>query len=293
MLLSQPYLGAYLLPTRLSLFRVEEHQTSFDSNRSGVQLEVGRQHGALRLGGLYTYKLVHTLHLDPSISIDQIDRELTPVEVSSVTASALYDRRDDPIDPHRGYSLASQVEYAFPLFSARERFVKVINQGTYQRPLGQGGVIAGSIRVGAIDAFTSACQPGVIMLNAASCPIPLSERFFAGGRSTHRAYGRDDLGIEGDTLDGSTPVGGTGLALVNLDYRFPVYGSFGGVVFLDSGNVWGDWRDIRLDKFKTGVGLGVRYASPVGPIRVEIGWKLDRAKGESPYEVYFSFGTPF
>ncbi len=292
-LFSQPYLGSYRLPVRVSLFGVEEQQKSFDSRRRGLQVEVERQIGSLRLGGLYTYKLVNTINLAPDISIDQIERDLTPVEIASVTASALYDRRDDPIDPHRGYSLASQLEYAFPLFSANERFLKVISQATYQRPVGQLGVIAGSVRLGAIEALSRICQPGVAELDAASCPIPLSERFFAGGRSTHRAYRRDALGIPGDTLNGTTPAGGTGLALVNLDYRFPVYGAFGGVVFVDSGNVWGDWRNIRPGDLKTGVGLGVRYGSPVGPIRVEVGWKLDRARGESPYEVYFSFGTPF
>jgi outer membrane protein assembly complex protein YaeT len=293
LLLSEPYLGPYKLPVRLSLFRVEEKQDSFDSRRRGLQVEVERQFGALRLGGLYTYKIVNTLNLASGISIDQIERDLTPVEIASVTGSALYDKRDDPIDPHRGYSLATQLEWAFPVFSAHERFLKSINQATYQHPVGKLGVAAASFRLGAIEAYEHTCQEGVTVLDPAACPIPLSERFFAGGRSTNRAYARDALGIPGDTLSGTTPLGGTGLALVNLDYRFPVYGAFGGVVFADSGNVWGDWRAMRLADFKNGVGLGVRYASPVGPVRLEVGWKLDRAPGESPYQIYFSFGTPF
>ncbi len=293
LLLSQPYLGPYRVPVRMSLFHVEERQDSFDSRRRGLQLELQRLVGSLRLGGLYTYKIVNTLNVDPKLSIDQIQRDLTPVEIASVTGSVLYDRRDDPIDPRRGYSLASQIEWAFPVFSADEKFVKVISQATYQHPVGGAGIAAVSLRLGGIEAFNGVCQEGVTELNPAACPIPLSERFFAGGRSTHRAYMRDALGIPGDTLNRSTPAGGTGLALVNLDYRFPVYGAFGGVVFLDSGNVWGDWRQMRLDKMKNGVGLGVRYASPVGPVRLEMGWKLDRLPGESPYEIYFSFGTPF
>ena len=293
LLLSQPYLGPYKVPVRMSLFGVEEQQDSFDSRRRGLQVEIERRIGALRLGGLYTYKIVNTTNLDPNLSIDEIERDLTPVQIASVTGSVLYDRRDDPIDPRRGYSLASQLEMAFPAFAADEKFLKMINQATYQMPVGRASVAAVSMRLGAIEAFTSKCQEGVTELNPASCPIPLSERFFAGGRSTHRAYMRDTLGIPGDTLNDTTPAGGTGLALVNLDYRFPVYGAFGGVVFLDSGNVWGDWRQMRLDKMKSGVGLGVRYASPVGPVRLEMGWKLDRLPGEGPYEIYFSFGTPF
>jgi len=123
--------------------------------------------------------------------------------------------------------------------------------------------------------------------------VSIAERFFAGGRTTHRAYGLDELGIPGETLLAGKPIGGKGLFLFNVDYRFPLVGALGGTVFLDTGNVWADWRDVRLREIKSGAGVGLRYLTPIGPLRVEVGWKLDREPGESASAVLVSFGNAF
>ena len=121
----------------------------------------------------------------------------------------------------------------------------------------------------------------------------------AHAKSPQRAYGRDELGIPGQTQipkasgNGFLPVGGDGLLLFNLEYRFPVFGDFGGTLFYDAGNVWADWRSIRPRDVKNGIGLGARYLSPIGPIRAGIGWKLNREKGESGYQLFFNIGNPF
>ena len=143
------------------------------------------------------------------------------------------------------------------------------------------------------------------MAGLPSAEIPISERFFAGGRSSHRAYRRDRLGIVGDTLlpfvdpddpaatERLVPVGGTGLVLINVDYRFPIVGALGGVAFVDVGNVWADWRDVDPGEAKMGAGVGFRYLSPLGPLRFEIGWKLDREPEEASWVATFSVGNPF
>jgi outer membrane protein insertion porin family len=164
-------------------------------------------------------------------------------------------------------------------------------------------VLAGSLRLGAIEPRNSVAVADPICeangLDLVSCGVNISERFFAGGRTTHRAYRRDRLGILGSTLlaveGDETPVsiGGTGLALGNLDYRFPLAAGVGGTLFVDGGNLWADWRDVSLSDFEWGAGVGLRYSSPIGPIRLEIGWKLDRLPGEDAYVVLFSFGNPF
>ena len=81
--------------------------------------------------------------------------------------------------------------------------------------------------------------------------------------------------------------------IANLDYRFPIFGELGGSIFADAGNVWADWRDFDPSEIKVGLGLGVRYRSPIGPLRLEVGWKLDREIGEDGYVVLLSFGNPF
>ena len=89
-------------------------------------------------------------------------------------------------------------------------------------------------------------------------------------------------------------VGGNGLLLLNLEYRFPIAGPFEGVVFYDAGNVWPDWRRIDLGEIKTGAGAGVRWLSPIGPLRFDVAWKLDREPYEDTQPVFsLSFGNPF
>ncbi len=128
--------------------------------------------------------------------------------------------------------------------------------------------------------------------------MPVSERFFAGGRTTHRAFARDELGIPGETLlvtgrEDVTSLGGGALLLGNLEWRFPIAGPVGGTLFSDVGQVWREAGDVRPAQLRWGAGVGVRYLSPIGPIRLEIGWKLDREPFEAPMVWFFSLGNPF
>ena len=192
------------------------------------------------------------------------------------------------------------MERAFPSFSAEASFTKLFWQQTQYLSLGDWGTLAGSFRMGIIEPGSSGTELDPILPpDLPSAAIPISERFFAGGRTTHRAFERDSLGIPGQSLierpDGSLlEVGGNGLLLFNLDYRFPISGAIEGVVFTDVGQVWGDWQKVDLDELRWGLGFGVRYASPVGPIRLEVGWKVDTRSFEDDDPVFLlSFGNPF
>lgn len=293
------------LPVRYALYRLEESFSSFDSERFGAQIEstlpLSRR---LSLGLFFDYRIVELENVDledldlgggllPEAELGGLlDRELVDTEVSSLTATLLYDRRDDPLDPSRGWSGAVQLEGAFPLLEADERFVKAFGQLTGYLPLGRLGVLAGSLRVGSIEPLDDSPDdsPAGTLLRQT---VPISERFFAGGRTTHRAYRRDRLGIAGETVIEGIELGGEGLVLVNLDYRFPLAGPLGGTVFVDSGNVWARRDDVRAEDFRTGAGVGVRYRSPVGPLRLEVAWKLDPLPGESSPLFLVSFGHAF
>ena len=281
-----------------SHLRPEAHHPRPDPHRNGGQVDLQRFGKSLRLGLLYTFKLVEV----PAGKVPADERELSAAEISSITPNLLIDRRDDPLDPTSGWSSNFVLEYAFPLLSAETRFLKFFSQQTAYANLDRLGVVAGSLRFGVLEPLeVRSSQSGAI---SRPSEIPISELFFAGGRTTHRAYRRDRLGILGETLivegaaDSSenetlVPLGGTGLLIANLDYRFPILGDVGGSVFADAGNVWADWRDLDLREMKVGLGLGVRYRSPLGPLRLEVGWKLSREVGEDSYVVLLSFGNPF
>jgi outer membrane protein insertion porin family len=303
-LVRQPFLGRTRWPVSYSLFRIEESRDSFDSKRRGAQVEAQRLVGGDRYGLLLSYREVLVDDPDPALQSLEIEPELQQTEIFSLGPSLFFDHRDDPFDPRRGWSTNLVLEAAKPLGNADVDFLKLFGQQTFHLDLRRLGVVAASVRLGAIEpGGGNAVDPTVAGLPTAE--VPISERFFAGGRSSHRAYRRDRLGIVGDTLlpfvdpddpeamERLVPVGGTGLALVNLDYRFPIAGALGGVAFIDVGNVWADWRDIDPREAKVGAGVGVRYLSPLGPLRFEIGWKLDREPEEDSWVATFSVGNPF
>jgi outer membrane protein insertion porin family len=291
LLVQQPYLFRLPIVTTGAVYRETEERTGFDTVRRGVQLGLGRDLEILDARVVYDYRIVETDVLDPAVDLP---REATDARVASFTPSLFVDRRDDALDATAGWSLALQVERALPLFDADAEFLKLFGQATGYLPLGRLGVAAVSVRGGLLDNLRAATPEGAGGLDL----VPVSERFFAGGRTSHRAFDRDELGIPGETLlvreSGSVvPLGGGALAIANVEWRFPIAGPLGGTAFVDGGNVWREWDAIDTGDVRWGAGVGVRYLSPIGPIRLEIGWKLDREPFESAYVWFVSFGNPF
>ncbi|MFL6258873.1 MAG: POTRA domain-containing protein [Thermoanaerobaculia bacterium] len=302
LLFNQPYLGEFPVSLTSSVFYEQEAPSDrpFEVTRYGTRIEAARVYGNRRYSLGFDYRIVEP-SVDPGIASNEIERLDQRYQVTSFIPSFFLDRRDDPISPTRGGSSLAQFQYAFPVpaFRTDTEFLKVFLQQTQYYNLGRTGVLAGSVRVGTIAPFKAIPTSGGIVLDFPSRNVPIAERFFAGGDASHRAYGRDELGIRGQTLilnpngGGYVPVGGDGLLLINLEYRFPVAGAFGGTVFFDSGNVWPDWRSIRLGELKNGIGLGARYNSPIGPVRAGIGFKLNRERGEPAYALFVNIGNPF
>jgi outer membrane protein assembly factor BamA len=298
----QPYTARWALPVSYSLFYFNEQKENWDVRRWGSRIETAKIFSDRRVGLALDYRIVET-DLKPGFPERGVDREDRRYRLLDLVPSFLWDRRNDPVVATRGWSSLAQLQYSIPALGTDGNFLKLFLQQTQYFDLRTYGTVAMSLRAGGIEPFRHLENDDPELPEALpNSDIFIDERFFAGGATTHRAYGRDDLGIRGETLipnlnDPKTfaSVGGNGLLLYNLEYRFPLFGSptFGGTVFYDAGNVWADWRDIDPGKVKQGAGVGLRYVSPIGPLRVDIGWKLDRETGENPYAVTVSFGNPF
>ncbi len=287
----QPYLGRFPLELRSAIYREAEDRPAFDVKRRGFQLSVQRNWQSLAAWLVYDYRIVDLSQVDERADIP---RESQNARVASLAPTFLYDRRDDPIDPRRGWSANGQIEFASPVFDATADFVKLFGQATGIVDLRRWGTLAASGRVGAIHNRKPLDEPGLEPIDQ----VPVAERFFAGGRTTHRAFARDELGVPGETLlvngrEDVTPLGGGALLLGNFEWRFPIAGPVGGTLFSDVGQVWREFGEIDPADLRWGAGVGVRYLSPIGPIRMEIGWKLDREPFEAPYVWFFSLGNPF
>ena len=130
--------------------------------------------------------------------------------------------------------------------------------------------------------------------------LPLVERYFPGGINSVRGFSSRTLGprepirnAQGQDID-TDPIGGSRQLVVNNEFIFPIVEQLGlkGVVFFDAGNAWLDTKGYDLGDLRYAAGGGVRWLSPIGPIRIEIGIPLNRERDEKSSVVLFSFGAP-
>ncbi|ATE64824.1 autotransporter assembly complex protein TamA [Rhizorhabdus dicambivorans] len=193
----------------------------------------------------------------------------------ALPSSLSYDGSDDLLNPTRGYRLAARVSPELSLQGSAFGYVKAQIDGSTYLPIGGRTVIAGRARLGSI-------------IGAAAERIAPTRRFYAGGGGSVRGYGYQKIGpvdINGD------PAGGRSLAEFSIEARVR-FGDFGVVPFLDGGNLYA----ARLPTFRNmryGAGLGVRYYTSFGPIRVDVGTPLNRRRGDSRIAVYVSLGQAF
>ncbi len=278
-------------PVSLTTFRADQTQPTFRVFRLGTFLEVEKKLSEKsRATFRYQYEVVRPTADDPSI-LSTLERQDQQISISSLGTAIIRDTRDDPAAPKTGWFLLADSKWAFAALGAEAKFLKVQGQAARFLPLGR-SVVAVSLRAGAIASFGT-CDP----VATPGCPpnleIPIVERFFAGGRTTHRAFPLDNLGIEGQTLKNGSGIGGNALLMANLEWRVPVYGNLGLTVLFDAGNVWADPGRVRVGDVRYGTGLGLSFMTPIGPIRLEYGYKLDRKPGEDAGAFNFSIGYPF
>lgn len=199
--------------------------------------------------------------------------------IGGVSGLIAWDRSDDLLDPTRGFRLTGRVMPEVSFNSGTFAYVRTQFDATGYLPLGDRAVLAGRLRLGAIS-------------GADRDDIAPSRRFYAGGGGSVRGYGFQAIGPRSFDND---PVGGTGLFEVAVEARIKAFGDFSIVPFVDAGNVYtsnvpslSDIGDLRV-----GAGIGVRYATNFGPIRVDVGTPLNPRRGDSRIGVYVSLGQAF
>ncbi len=274
------------VPGYLAVYRTDETLADRDLLRRGLWIDFGdRLKRPLRPWFRYEYEIIQPQNL-PDVPMPQLPAELQESKVASITPSIEWDTRDNPLAPEKGIFASASAQYAFPAFLADEHFLKVRLGATVYKPMLRGFAAAG-LRLGVIEPFSN--QPDIPQ----NLQIPFAYRFFAGGRTTHRAFDTDDLGIPGQTIFDGNPLGGNALILLNLQYRRRITGEFFAEIFIDAGNVWASPSQVAWGDIRWGPGLGIQYRTPAGPLRAEYAWKIDPQPGESHGQFFVSFGVPF
>lgn len=278
----------------------QQLRTGFSFSRRSVSATIG-QKITQTISVTGSYQLQSTRVFNEEVSPgDQllIDRTFSQFLLSSFGATVIRDTRNDQVDPSAGNYASASIQVAAQRIGSAVGFVKSFFTAQLFRavPHTPRIVFAGNARVGLAEGLTTITQDGV----TAAGQLPTSERFFAGGDTTNRGFALDTLGVRhfppqpGDTIDqNGFPIGGNGVVVMMGELRAPVHGGLGVVGFVDTGNVFARVSDIDLGAFRTAVGAGVRYRSPLGPLRFDVGVKVHQQPGEGLTAWFVSFGQAF
>ncbi|MEH3159357.1 MAG: autotransporter assembly complex protein TamA [Sphingomonas taxi] len=196
--------------------------------------------------------------------------------IAAAPTSLNYDGSDDLLNPTRGFRLGGRVSPELSLQGDVFGYTRIQIDGSAYQPVTRTAVLAERIRLGSI-------------LGAPRDRIAPSRRFYAGGGASVRGYGYQAIGPRDVNND---PIGGRSLAEFSIEARVKTFGNFGIVPFLDGGTIYTSALP-RLGDFQYGAGLGVRYYSNFGPIRLDVGTPLNPQPGDSRIAVYVSLGQAF
>lgn len=271
--------------------------------RSPVTLEYRHEVASVEAGDLY-FCVNYGICDPPTIAALRSRQRLAPLGLSFFS-----DYSDGPLAPTRGYTARLDVEHASGVTLSDFRYHRVSAEATYYHPLGQGRrrVLAGRLRGGWVAPLESTAPAlGVGPAEERESLLHPRKRFYAGGARSVRGYGENQLGpriltvapealldtgnggcTPAELADGSCdpnhapadafeprPLGGRTVLEANLEYRFPVWRQLGGAVFVDGGLVAGPGERVFAEgRSAVTPGFGIRYQSPVGPIRADLGFR--------------------
>jgi outer membrane protein assembly factor BamA len=218
------------------------------------------------------------------------------VHLSTLSGTLIRDTRDKPLDAHRGIFSTLTLGITPTAFGSSASFAKLTGQYAFYKPV-HSIIFANSIRLGLVKSFSESF-------------VPTSQLYFSGGGNSLRGFPINEAGpqrvvpfcgvLSGQTGSQCTnvtvPIGGRQLFILNSEIRFPlgIMKALGGVIFYDGGNVY---RAINLpefvDNYTNTVGLGLRYATPIGPVRFDIGRNLNPVTGIKSTQYFITLGQAF
>jgi len=240
------------------------------------------------------YSFQHTLLRNITIP-DLVLPQDRRVRLSTFSLEYIRDTRDHPLDAHHGIYQTASFGVSPTALGSSSNFTRFLGQTAFYRPIRPWLTWANNFRIGLASPFSGSF-------------VPLSERFFSGGADSLRGFPIDGAGPQrpvtvcGNPSDPATctlisvPVGGRMLAIVNSEGRFPIplKSGLGGVVFYDGGNVYSaiNFRQFHTN-YTNSIGFGIRYHTPVGPVRFDIGHNLNAPPGVNSTQYFVTLGQAF
>jgi outer membrane protein insertion porin family len=255
----QPYFLGVSMPTTLLGWAEREVRESFTLDRRGISLNAVKSLSRARLL-LGSLSLTRTAipEYDLEDPPEEIDRRFLPYSAAIASISMSWERRDDTLNPTRGYFFSAVAEWGFPVLGMESDYQKIFLKGQVYRPLASTLFFGTTARLG---------------LGSGLRHLP--ERFFAGGSNTFRGEEFELLGPIDETS--LKPYGGEAVLLVNSELSWAIFPSWKALqmaAFFDLGNVYASLDGFRPFDLRGAAGAGLRYRTPLGPVRIEVAWKL-------------------
>ena len=279
-------------------------RSSFNFARKGINADFLRTLSpGVRFNGRYSFGTTKTFDqafLPDDTDSATIERIFPQVRLSAFSAAISRDTRDDVADPTKGMFMSGEGTLAARALGGQVGFIKSYVQGLFFHRVGsRRTVLAGRVALGLANGFPRQIE----LTDANGEPIagqfvtiedlPASERFFAGGDTSIRGFALDTVGAANTITPAGFPRGGNAVLLLNAEARVGLFGDFGVVGFVDGGNVFHRASELDLGDLRGAVGVGLRYRSPIGPVRVDAGFKIAPRPGEKGYAIHFSIGHAF
>ena len=277
--ISDPYFLDSNWSLGFELYKSEREYTDYDDYRTGGAIKAG--HPVSRNSKLYLtyrYEQKEILNIDPTVTSPIILDAAGKTSLSSITAEWVRNSTDYYQDPSRGGISKFSLEYAG--LGGTDNFVKSIASHRHFFPLFWNTVFSIHGEVGYVVATTDE-------------DVPLGEKFYLGGIRTLRGFKTREVGPT-DPADPSEYIGGEKMGYFNFEYLFPIAKDLGikGVLFYDTGNAWTKDQEYFSD-MRNAVGAGIRWLSPLGPLRFEWGYNLSPRDGEKQSVFEFTIGKAF
>ncbi|MDP3980175.1 MAG: outer membrane protein assembly factor BamA [Chlamydiota bacterium] len=251
----------------------------YDEVRTGGDLRLGKRLAEfIRADLAYRFERVTIDDVDDNAS-DLIKAEAGTFDVSSIELGLTRDTRNHPLSPSRGMRNRIAAEMAGGVLGFDRDFYKLSTNHSLHIPLPLDLILRFSVQAGIVDSFGDTEN------------VPLFERFFLGGGNTIRGFDFREVGPKDSTGE---PIGGQSMIAGTAELTFPIWGILRGAVFYDTGNVYEDYAQFDLGDLRAGAGLGVRIKLPIGPIRIDYGWPIDRDEftdggGRFDFNIGYSF----
>jgi len=190
----------------------------------------------------------------------------------------VFNNTEDPFDPKQGHIFSLLGNLSDGVFGGDYRYWRATAEARNYMPLGWRMTLATRLEAGLAGTFGSVRD------------IPLSERFYSGGEGSVRGYGLRRIGPLSRSND---PLGGLSLVEGSIELRRPLFSKLSGAVFFDCGQVSVHPYDLRVDALQCGYGPALSMTTPVGPVRLDLGFPTRKPHGDSSWQIYFSIGQFF